>query len=348
MQMLWRSVNLNKVYIMESMFLPFALVLFASLFQGSFGLGMKFMAPLKWEAWWLVHATVAMLIFPLAWALIVVPDLFEIIAGISNNVLFGAMIFGFLWGIGGILYGKCVPYIGLSLTTGIVMGVCSAVGGLIPFFQIENAINLPAFPYVITGVVVMLIGVAFTAYAGIMRDKQSKDNKVKNLKLGLTMAIICGALSALLNIGFANAAPVAADAAEAGALLRNSSLAAWVVVLIGAYIMNAGYAIVLLTKNKSWGSFATPKSNKAYMWSIVAGLCWFAALGVYGQGAALMGEMGPVIGWPILLGVSMIFSNLWAYLNKEWDGAKKAFSWLLVGLAILIVATVILGYSNGL
>ena len=41
---------------------------------------------------------------------------------------------------------------------------------------------------------------------------------------------------------------------------------------------------------------------------------WFAALGVYGQGAALLGDIGPIIGWPILLGLSLIISNYWAFL----------------------------------
>ena len=36
--------------------------------------------PMAWEAWWLVHATVAMVIFPLAWALLVVPDLWGVIS----------------------------------------------------------------------------------------------------------------------------------------------------------------------------------------------------------------------------------------------------------------------------
>ncbi len=332
---------------MDSMFLPFALVIFASIFQGSFGLGMKFMAPLKWEAWWLVHATVAMLLFPLSWALLAVPDLFQIIASVPASIIFLAMLFGFLWGIGGIMFGKSVPYIGMSLTYGIVMGLASSVGSLIPLFQIEDASSVPAFPYVIAGVAVMLIGVVIIAFAGILRDKQSEENKVKNIKLGLAIAITSGVLSALLNVGFANAAPVAAEAVSTGVIVRNSSLAAWVVVLLGAYIMNAGYAVILLVKNKSWSSFSTAGSGKAYLWSVVAGLFWFAALGVYGQGAALLGEIGPVIGWPMLLGLSLIVSNIWAYMNKEWTGARKAFAWLLIGLVVLIIATIILGYANG-
>jgi len=332
---------------MESMFLPFLLVIFASFFQGTFGLGMKYMAPLKWESWWLVHASVAMLAFPLIWSLLAVPDLFYVISTAPARAIAIAALFGFLWGIGGIMFGVSVPYIGLSLTYGIVMGLASSVGSLIPLFQMENAVNNPAFPFVLTGVFVMLIGVALTAIAGIQRDRiKEQESKSKNIVKGIIIASVCGVLSSLLNVGFANAAPVARAAEASGVITRNSSLAAWIVVLAGAYLMNAGYAVVLLCKNRSWNSFGVTRSGKAFMWAIVAGLCWFAALGIYGQGSALLGEIGPVIGWPMLLGLSLIVSNSWAYGSGEWKDAGKAFRLLLIGVAVLIIASVILGYAN--
>lgn len=52
---------------MESIVLPFLLIIVASFFQGSFGVGMKYMSPLKWENWWLVHVSIAMVLFPLLW-----------------------------------------------------------------------------------------------------------------------------------------------------------------------------------------------------------------------------------------------------------------------------------------
>jgi len=328
-------------------FLPFLLVIFASIFQGSFGVGMKYMAPLKWEAWWLVHVTIAMIAFPMIWALLAVPDLFGVIADAPKNAILLGMLFGFLWGIGGILFGVSIPYIGLSLTYGIVMGLAASVGSLIPLFQMEDASSNPALPYVLAGVLIMLIGVALTAWAGIKRDRLTGSfNASANITKGIMIAVTCGVLSALLNVGFANATPVAKTAEVAGTITRNSSLAAWVVVLLGAYAMNAGYAIFLLFKNKSWSSFRTANATKAYRWSIIAGLCWFAALGIYGQGSALMGEIGPVIGWPILLGLSLIISNIWAYRSGEWEGAKEPFRLLLTGLAVLILASVVLGYSN--
>jgi L-rhamnose-H+ transport protein len=332
---------------MESIFFPFLLVVIASVFQGSFGLGMKFMNPLKWEAWWLVHSTFALILIPTVWAYLVVPDLFAVVSSASTEATIMAMVFGALWGVGGIMFGKSVPYIGMSLTYGIVMGVCSAAGGLIPFFTMENATESPEFLYVVGGVAIMLLGVAITAYAGVLKDKMQGDSEGKiNLKVGLIIAVLSGLLSAALAIGFAQGKSIGALAEAAGAISRNSSLAIWVVVLWGGFIVNAGYSIFLLAKNNTWSSFSTPKAGKAYMWSIVAALLWFGALGIYGQGATLMGEIGNVIAWPIMLGLSLIVGNVLAYINKEWEGAKKPFNIMLLGVLVIIIAVIIMGYSN--
>ena len=329
------------------LFLPFLLLIFASFFQGTFGLGMKYMNPMSWESWWVIHVLVAMILFPMIWAYIVIPDLFDIIASSPKDAIYSAMLYGFLWGIGGIMFGVSVPYIGLSLTMGIVMGLAGSAGSLIPLFQIENATSQPSFPYIIGGLIISIIGVAITAKAGIDRDKLiNSSSKSKNILKGLLIAVTCGLLSSLLNVGFANAAPIAEKAQEFGVITRNSSLAAWVVVLWGAFIMNFSYAVLLLFKNNSWITFSLKNSLNAYKWSLIAGFCWFAALGVYGQGAALLGEIGPVIGWPILLGLSLIISNYWAYNAGEWDNAQKPFNKLLIGLFILIISAVVLGLGN--
>ena len=329
------------------LFLPFLLLIFASFFQGTFGLGMKYMNPMSWESWWVIHVLVAMILFPMIWAYIAIPDLFEIISSSPRDAIFWAMALGFAWGVGGIMFGVSVPYIGLSLTMGIVMGLAGSAGSLIPLFQIENATSQPSFPYIIAGLVISLIGVAITAKAGIDRDKLIEtSNKSKNITKGILIAVTCGLLSSLLNVGFANAAPVAQTAIEFGVIPRNSSLAAWVVVLWGAFLMNFGYSVFLLFRNNSWNTFSINKSLNAYKWAIIAGFCWFAALGVYGQGAALLGEIGPVIGWPILLGLSLIISNFWAYRAGEWKNSKGPFNKLLAGLVVLIISAIVLGLGN--
>jgi L-rhamnose-H+ transport protein len=340
---------------MNSFLLPVLLVLLASFFQGTFGLGMKYVKPLAWEAWWLVYGFIAMIVIPVVWALLAVPDLWGSISGASPEAVWMGMLFGFLWGVGGILFGLSVSYVGMSLTYGIVMGLAGSIGSLVPLAQVPNVASNPALAYVILGVLLMLVGVTIAAWAGVKRDreqtvaKQALDiSSGPEFRKGLLIAISSGILSALLNVGFADAAPVAKLAAERGALTRNSSLAAWVVVLFGAFLMNGGYAVFLLIKNRSVRTYGSSGAGKALTWAVTTGVLWFAALGVYGQGAALMGSMGPVIGWPMLLGLALIISNFWALRAGEWKGSPGPFRLMLAGVAILIVACGILGYSNSL
>lgn len=331
---------------MDTYLIGIILVIVATFFQGSFGLGMKYMNPLKWEAWWLVHAVVAMILIPTVWAYIVTPDLFTVISQASTDTILYAMLFGAMWGVGGILFGKSVPYIGMSLTYGIVLGLCAAAGSLIPFFSNSSPEMMASLPKVIGGVVLLVIGVAFAAYAGIIKDKATANeeggSENKNLKTGLIIAVLSGLLSAALGIGFANGIDIKQLAENAGASVMNSSLAVWVVVLWGGFIINAGYAVFLLTKNKTWNSFSTPNAGKAYMWAIIASVFWFGALGIYGQGATLMGDLGAVIGWPILMGGGLIISNVWAYRSGEWNGAPKALKTLLLGIAVIVIGIVVI------
>lgn len=334
---------------MNDLFLPMLLVIIASVFQGTFGLGMKYIKPLPWEAWWLVYGLVAMVAFPVIWALLTVPDLWHLVGHAPAAAIQKGMLYGFLWGIGGILFGVSVGYVGVSITYGIVMGLAASGGSLIPLAQMDDAASNPATKFVLAGVAVMLVGVAICCAAGVQRDRLASSGQTsagKSFKLGLVIAITSGVLSALLNVGFANAQPIAAAALAGGALPRNASLAAWVVVLFGAFLMNAGYALILLFKNKSWSGFSAPGTGNAYFWALVTGLLWFGALGTYGQGAALMGHIGPIIGWPILLGLSLIVSNALGFFTGEWKGAAGPFRLMIAGLAVLIVACMLLGYSN--
>ena len=109
-----------------------------------------------------------------------------------------------------------------------------------------------------------------------------------------------------------------------------------------------GYAIILLIKNKSLGSFKTPGKFKALKWSIIAGLLWFAALGTYGQGVALMGEIGTMICWPVMLGLSLIVSNAAAIMTGEWKGMGGPLKLMALGVFVIIVATVLMAYASTL
>ncbi len=339
---------------MNELLLPIMIVVFASVFQGTFGIGMKYVKPLTWEAWWVVQSIVAMLLFPLIWALIVVPDLFSVISQSPANEIIGGATMGFLWGIGGIMFGISVGYIGMSLTYGIVMGGCGIAATVIALIQGADTIVPASIPFTILGLVLYALALVVVTIAGLKRDKMLAAagqelqgiRKGAEFRKGLIIAVVCGLLSSLLFIGFNNTVEIGKVAEAHGAIVRNTALARWVVVLMGALVMNLGYALILLAKNRKVMAEKTGGTGKSIIWAVVTGLLWFAALGTMGQGSAMMGEIGAVIATPIFLALSLIVSNVAAMITGEWKGAGKALNLVFVGVALIVLAAGALSYAG--
>lgn len=62
-----------------------------------------------------------------------------------------------------------------------------------------------------------------------------------------------------------------------------------------------------------------------------------------------MGQMGPSLGWAILMASMVAVANLIGILTGEWQGAPAGSTRKLgLGLTLLLVAIAGLGYANGL
>ena len=337
---------------MNDTIMPFVAIALGSIFLGTFGLGLKHLAPLRWEAWWLIYSIVGMLLFPWIWAALAVPHLLTIIArSADTGAVFWGALFGFLWGIGGITFGMSVESLGIALTYGIVMGLSTAVGSLIPLMRQGGFSSSAAAPLVVVAVVVLLGGVAVISFAGVRRERraaaEAPANK-KQLHRGLVIVIVSGVMSSLLAVGFDFAAPMTGTARSLGIETAQISLARWAVVCSGAFLMNAAYCLTLLVRNGSWATFAAPGSGKAYLWATATGAFWFTSFGISGYGMQMMGRLGVSIGWSMLLGLALITSTLWSVATGEWKNASGPFRIMLAGLVIVILAICILGYSRSL
>ncbi len=332
------------------------LILLAGLFQGTFGLGMKKFAPLAWEAFWLIFTVIGMVVIPYGVASVLVPDVWGAIKAVPSGDLWLSLICSGCWGVGALMFGLAINYIGMSLAYGITMSLAAAMGSLIPLFGIEDFAADPAVPWIITGIVVMVLGVVVLTYAGILREAmQVKLGRAvagirqgKMFYVGLLFAILNGFGAALLNVSFTKAQPAAVAAVAQEVLPRNASLVAWNIALFGGFLVNLVYSLFLLFKNKSFKTYAAPKSGKGVIVALITSLLWFAALGVYGQGAAIMGKLGPVIGWSMFLALSLVISSMWGLKDGEWKGMTAPLRVLLIGDGVLVVSWIILGYANSI
>lgn len=335
------------------MILALTLVILGGVSHATFGLGQKRFEPLSWEAFWLPFAFVSMIVIPLIWAFNIGSDVWVTIAQIPLSTVLYTAFFGACWGIAAIFWGKALVWIGMSLTYGIILSITMATGSLVPMLKVEGILESPALPFVLLGTVVMLAGVALVTLAGIKRDSLqiNEGKKIKGVvsgklfKIGLLIAVLSGLLGALQNIGYSEAQHTALNL---GADDSVANLASWLIVFIGGFLVQGGYTLYLLLKNKSYKTYSIRPYWKPWLKIVITSVFWFAALAFYGQGAAKLGELGTSVGWTMFLSLSLVLSNIYAYFFGEWKGVAKPLKILMLGNMVLICSWIVLGYANSL
>ena len=174
---------------------------------GSFGQSSSYVPINKvknwsWESFWLIQGIFAWLVFPLLGALLAIP------AGSSLLELWGAggalpaMVYGVLWGVGGLTFGLSMRYLGVALGQSIALGTCAGFGTLFPaLFAGKDLLHGEGLMLLI-GVCITLAGIAIIGYAGSLRSKnmteEEKRAAVKDFALtkGLLVALLAGVMSA--------------------------------------------------------------------------------------------------------------------------------------------------------
>ena len=104
---------------------------------GSFGQSSSYVPINKvknwsWESFWLVQGIFAWLVFPLLGALLAVPEGSSLIGLWGSGGTLPAIIYGVLWGVGGLTFGLSMRYLGVALGQSIALGTCAGFGTLFP------------------------------------------------------------------------------------------------------------------------------------------------------------------------------------------------------------------------
>jgi L-rhamnose-H+ transport protein len=83
-----------------------------------------------------------------------------------------------------------------------------------------------------------------------------------------------------------------------------------------------------------------------YIFSAMAGLTWYFQFFFYTMGETQMGDY-KFSSWTLHMASIIIFSSLWGLALKEWKGSSRKTKLLLfLGLATLVLSTIIVGYGN--
>ena len=300
----------------------------------------------SWETFWLVQGLFAWLIFPFAGAMLAVPSdasLFGLYACYPRETAL-TVVFGMLWGVGGLTFGLSMRYLGVALGQSIALGTCAGLGTILTPLFLGRPRDLTAS--VICGVVATLIGIAIIGVAGHLKSKglsdEAKKEAVKdfNFPKGILVALSAGFMSACFNIGLGFGEPLNFGDATADIF---KTLPATFLVTFGGFLTNAAYCLFQNARNKTFGDYANGKVWAGnLLFCALAGLLWYSQFfGLsLGKGFLTSSESLMTFSWCILMALNVTFSNVWGIILKEWKGcSRKTVAVLLTGIAVLIISS---------
>lgn len=334
--------------------------------SGSFYMPYKKVQGWHWENYWIVGGLFSWLIVPPLAAWLTVPGFGEIIKSTPSNVIVWTILFGVLWGVGGLTYGLGVRYLGMSLGNSVILGFCSAFGALVPsiYYNFNNTPGKTTFSellhtgwgrIVLAGVAVCLLGIYICGRAGMLKEKELPEEEKKksvsefSLVKGLIVAIISGILSACFNFGIEAGKPMAEAAVRAGMnpLYQNNVI--YVVLLWGGLATNFIWCMILNMRNRTFDDYTDNRTplTKNYLLSALAGTTWFLQFFFYGMGESKLGNGAS--SWILHMAFIILVANLWGIALKEWKGvSKKTRATVTTGIITIIISVLMVGYGNSL
>lgn len=324
---------------------------------GSFGQSSSYVPINKvkgwsWESFWLVQGLFAWLIFPYLGALLAVPEGSSLMALWQTPGSLGAVIYGVLWGIGGLTFGLSMRYLGVALGQSIALGTCSGFGTLIPALLAGTDLFAGEGLVLLIGVCITLAGIAVIGYAGSLRAKnmseEEKRTAVKDFALtkGLAVALLAGVMSACFNLGLESGQAIVDKVKAEGANELFATNPVILLVTIGGFCTNAVYCIYQNIKNKTGKNYLSVPSSTLtnnVLFCALAGLLWYSQFFGLGMGKSFFAD-APVMlafSWSILMSLNILFSNFWGIVLKEWKGANsRTITVLVTGLLLLVFSMI--------
>ena len=226
----------------------------------------------SWETYWLVGGFFSWIIAPWLLGYFLTRDLFAVLSEAPERTLFWAVVFGLLWGVGGLTFGLTMRYLGLSLGMAVALGLCAAFGTLMPpIFSgvfVSQVLATSSGRVILTGVFVCLLGIAAAGVAGIYKERaMPREQKLAvikefNLRKGIGVAMLSGVMSACFAYGLAAGSPIKALTLKRGTPSLWQGLPVLVVVLIGGFTTNFIWCLALNIKNKTGFQYFTASSDR--------------------------------------------------------------------------------------
>ena len=337
--------------------MPFAIwtglaaVVLAGVLQGLFAVPMKYAPRWNYENIWLIFSLMGMVVLPWMLTTATVPHFVEAYSLTPMPVLVLIAGFGLCWGFGSALAGLGMNLLGIGLGMAIILGLSASLGSLIPLIILSpQQLHTSQGRTYLVGTVIMLAGIAFCARAGMLRDAARNCGESaphRSFFVGFMVCCLSGLFSSALNFSYAFGGDALDRARALGASQLWSAGVVTALAVSGGFISNLVYCGYLLRKNGTLGRFTGDGAGTGWVCGTLMGLFWFGGQTLYAIGITWTGQLGVVIGWPLLMGMIIVTSNAAGVMTGEWNGVSAVTKrFLAFGMLIILTALGVLAIAQ--
>jgi|SRR5579875_301698 len=329
----------------------------AGALNGSFASPMKCVTRWRWENIWAVWAVVALFLFPWSLALETIPKLFAFYQSIGLERLLMLIGLGVGFGVAQIFFGLAIAAIGIALCFAVTVGISTVLGSFIPLILLQpKTIFTSKGLTILGGIILILIGIVVCAMAGKAKEKElsrrpQEGNKRTEMgyRAGLSLAVLAGVGSPLVNFGLAFGQPFLLRAAQRGVGQASQANVIWPPLLTATLVPYLLYCAHLWRKNRSFGLYTLSGTGHYWVLGGLMGALWMGSLVIYGAASIRMAAIGPILGWPLFMSVIIISSSGWGFVAGEWRGAtRNALRTMSLGILFLVLGFCTSAYSSTL
>lgn len=327
--------------------------LLGALAAASFYIPISLIKNWQWEASWLINGIASWVLMPMLVSIILLPDVGAFYAAIPSSVVMKTFLFGALWGLGGLTFGMTLRYLGLSIGYGVAIGITLVVGTLLPPLldgKLADLIGTTKGCFALTGVVIAVVGIATTSFAGHLKEKTVATRRGElNIKRGLPIALFCGVTSAFMAFAIEAAEPIQKMALAQGVDPLYQVMPGYVIIMAGGFTTNLLYCLYKARRDHTLQQLMDDSSHRwrNALLSALAGVIWYLQFFFYGWGHVQMSalQLG-FVSWTFHMSMLVLCGGAWGFVLKEWRGCRgKPLYYQLAGMMIIVMSTLLIGLS---
>ena len=311
--------------------------------SGSFYVPYKKVKGWHWETYWIIGGLFSWLIVPPIAAWLTVPHFADIIQT-SSSTFWWTYFWGVLWGIGGLMYGLGMRYLGMLWEIQCCLDLHQRLArSHLRFITIFIRPGKTTFNDLITnswgrivlvGVVLCLMGIFICGKAGVSKEREFPEEKKKesikefNLVKGLVVCVVSGILSACFNYGIEAGSEMADVADQNVEKMRSNRIGKFFIsqqcnlysAFMGRPYNQFCVVHVFNFRNKTFGDYTNSKMPLARNYFFAP---WQVRHGFYSSFFMEWAKANVGNGassWILHMAFIIFVANMWGFALKEWKG----------------------------